>query len=422
MNSFDAVQCTAFMNTRNSDRRVVVLNFSSMFQHGIILLLIGPLVPSLMVTFGVGESLTGLLLALGSVGFVIGLFFAGAVIDRVNVRAALVVGLTAEILGLVLFALAPVFAVAVIAGFVLRFGGSFIEAAANVMPTLTAQRRAPHAVMNLVHMFFSVGAFVGPFLIGLYLQATGQWRPVMLFALVPTTGVLLGAILIRIPRNVSTRPRGPDTPAGVKTAAAPRPIDGRRPVSQLFDVVKRKYVFLGAVTLFFYVGAEVGLSSWIVYYLQKELGLAPVSSAVGLSVLWVAIMVGRFGNSILGDRFSSTTLVTVSGFGGAIGAVAFLFVRTIFPAYLVLAWIGLCLSGVFPNVMAELNNRDPEKTGTVTAVMAMGASSGAGAAQWFVGFLAETVSLSAAFVTPAVLQGLLVLSFWGALKARRPAK
>ncbi|TVR60210.1 MAG: hypothetical protein EA426_05290, partial [Spirochaetaceae bacterium] len=177
-----------------------------------------------------------------------------------------------------------------------------------------------------------------------------------------------------------------------------------------------------AVTLFFYVGAEVGLSSWIVHYLQKELGLAPVSSAVGLSVLWVAILVGRLGNSILGDRFSSTTLVTVSGIGGAIGAVAFLFVRTIFPAYLVLAWIGLCLSGVFPNVMAELNNRDPEKTGTVTAVMAMGASSGAGAAQWFVGFLAETVSLSAAFVTPAVLQGLLVLSFWGAVKARRPTK
>ena len=85
------------------------------------------------------------------------------------------------------------------------------------------------------------------------------------------------------------------------------------------------------------------------------------------------------------------------------------------PAYVLLGWMGLCLAGGFPNVMAELNNRDPQKTGAVTAVMAAGAAAGAGVFQWFVGYLAETVSLTAAFVTPAVLQLLVVASFAGAV-------
>ena len=384
----------------SSSRQVTFLNYASMAQHGIILLLVGPLVPNLMATFGIRESMAGVLLGMGSLGFVAGPLFAGAIIDRINVRAALIVGLVIELVVLVLFGLSPVFFLAVVANFAMHLGSSFVETAANVMPTLTRRNRPAHAVMNLVHMYFSVGAFVGPFLIGLYLEATGSWRPIMFFALVPTAMLLLWTLPLRFPRRGGT---------GVSTAS---------PFEHLGSVLRMRYALLGSLTLLFYVGAEVGVSSWVVYYLQQELGLTPVASASGLSILWVFIMIGRFLNSVLGNRFASTTLVTVSGIAGAIGVGVFLTVRAVLPAYLVLAWIGLCLSGVFPNVMAELNNRDPEKTGTVTAVMAVGAALGAGLFQWFVGFLAETVSLTAAFVTPGVLQLLLVASFWSAVRSR----
>lgn len=384
----------------SSERNIVAVNFAAMFEHGIILLLLGPLVPSFMATFAIGESMAGLLLAAGSAGFVSGLFFAGTVIDRVNVRTALAIGLTVEAAALLLFAVAPAFAVALVAGFALRFGASFIEAGANVMPSLTVQRRSPHAVMNLVHMFFSIGAFVAPFLIGLYLEATGAWRPIMLLTLIPVTLVLAGTLQLRMPRQAPQRDPAESLPR-----------------SHIGSVFRMKHVIFGAFTLFFYVGAEVGVSSWVVHYLQSEVGLPPVYSAAGLSVLWIAIMIGRLANSILANRYSSRTLVTLSGIGGALGSLAFLFAGGVLGAYLALIWIGLCFSGVFPNVMAELNNRHPEKTGSATAVMAMGASLGAGAAQLFVGFIAETVSLPAAFVTPVVLQLLFVASFWMALKS-----
>ena len=401
-----------------ADRQVVALNFASMTQHGMILLLVGPMLPNIMVTFGVGESLAGLLLAMGALGFLCGPLIAGAVIDRVNVRAALRIGFLIEFLILCVYGLSPVFGLAVAAHFVMLLGSSFVETSANVMPSLTRTGRPAHAAMNLVHMFFSVGAFVGPFLIGLYLEATGEWRPIMFFALVPTGVLLLWTTLVRFPgrKQVSTDAPPPGS-AGETSLGDASPKAAAPGRSRLGTVIRRRSVLLGALTLMLYVGAEVGTSSWVVYYLQRELGMSAVASASGLSILWVCILAGRFANSVLGNRFSSRSLVTVSGLTGAAGVVLFLFARSAASAYPLLGLIGLCFSGVFPNVMGELNRRDPRRVGTVTAVMAMGAAAGAGLFQWFLGFLAETVSLTAAFVTPAILQVLFVITFQLAVRS-----
>lgn len=390
-----------------SPRQIVALNFAAMTQHGIILLLVGPMIPNIMASFGIGESLAGLLLAMGSLGFVSGPLIAGAIIDRVGVRAALAVGFGVEIVILGVYGLSPLFAIAVAAHFVLLFGSSFIETSANVMPTLAALRRPAHAVMSLVHTFFSIGAFVGPFLIGLYLQATGEWRPIMFFALIPTGVLLTWTLTTRFPARAAAT-AGPDV-----AQASPQ----RRPLANLGAVIGKRYVVLGALTLMLYVGAEVGLSSWVVYYLQRQLGMSAVASASGLSILWIFIMIGRLANSVLGNRMSSLALVTGSGIAGAAGVAGFLLARDALAAYALLAWIGLCLSGVFPNVMGELNRRDPALTGTVTAVMAMGAAIGAGSSQWLLGFLAEHVSLPVAFAAPALFQLLVVVVYRAAVRA-----
>lgn len=388
-----------------SDRQVVLLNFAAMTQHGVILLLVGPMVPSIMSAFGIGESMAGVLLGMGSLGFMIGPLLAGAIIDRVNARAAMVVGLAVELLALMLFGASPVLVLAMAANLVLHFGASFVETTANVMPTLTRTKGSEHSVMNLVHMFFSVGAFAGPFLIGLYLGATGRWRPILFFTLIPTGALLLWALRIRFPAR-------PESASGESKPS------GRAAAKEIIAIVRMPHVAFGALTLLLYVGAEVGVSSWVVYYLQRKLELSAVASASGLSILWIAIMAGRYLNSVLGNRLSSGLLVTASGIAGFAGTVVFLFVQSLVAAYLVLIWIGLCLAGVFPNVMASLNNRVPQKTGTVTAVMSIGAAIGAGLFQWIVGLIAETVGLTAAFVTPAVLQVLFVLTFALALRSR----
>ncbi len=391
----------------HNQKQSIALSFAAMAQHGMILLLIGPIVPNLMASFEIRESMAGLLLGMGSAGFVVGPLIAGAIIDRINVRTAIVVGLLVEFLVLILFGLSPIFFVAAIANFLLHFGSSFVETGANYIPTLVRSKRTPHALMNLVHMFFSVGAFLGPILIGLYIESTGEWRPIMFFTMIPTGILILWSVMLRFPRRTPKRPTQHN---------AEEPVASENDRGVVLRVLRTPYVLFGALSLLLYVGAEVGISSWVVYYLQQRLDLSPALSAAGLSVLWIMILVGRYLNSLMGNRVSSMGLVAASSVLGAAGVVVLLLVESATLAFVSLAWIGLCLSGMFPNVMGELNNREPERAGTVTAVMAMGAAIGAGLFQWFVGFLAEHLSLVVAFTVPAVLQVALIGSFFAAVK------
>ncbi|MBN1687327.1 MAG: MFS transporter [Spirochaetales bacterium] len=391
----------------SSPRAIFLLNCAAMVQHGVVLLIVGPIVPNLMATFGVGEATTGMLLGVGSLGFLWGPLIAGAIIDRASVRRALLIGFLIEIVFLLLFGLSGAFAVAVLANLFLHLGASFVEISGSYLPTIIPGLGRAHSRMNLIHAFFSVGAFIGPFLIGLYVEASGRWRPLFFFAIVPTALLALWTIRLRVPR-----PGG-----GASAFNNPEGAGGMK--ENLIAVLHSRGAVWGALCLLCYVGAEVGISSWIVYYLQKVLEFDTVKSAAGLSVLWVFIMAGRYFNSILGRHMSAKALVTISGFGGFAGVIVFLLVDGAALAYILLAWIGLCLSGVFPNVMGELNNRDPGRAGLVTAVMTMGAALGGGIFQWLVGLVADFAGIRAAFVIPAVLQILMVVSFLYALKPER---
>ena len=86
-------------------------------------------------------------------------------------------------------------------------------------------------------------------------------------------------------------------------------------------------------------------------------------------------------------------------------------------AFGVLLFVGIAHAGVYPSVMAELNNRRPGLAGSATAVMAMGAAVGAAIFPWMLGVLAEHVSLSVGFAVPVALQLGYVITFRRATKA-----
>ena len=384
--------------TSRRNTHLLALNCAVMVQHGVILLINGPIVPSLMDTFSIGESTVGMLLAFGSIGFVMGPLIAGTIIDRIGIGRAFLAGFAIELTFFALFGFSPVFFGIVIANFMTRLGASFIETGGNVLPTLLSGKGSAHSRMNLVHVFFSIGAFLGPLLIGLYIGATGRWRPVLFFSMIPTALISLWVFRAGIPR--------PSVDIAHK----------RHLLHDVAIAIRSRATLLGALSLMLYVGAEAGMSSWLVLYLQRVFGMGTVRSAAGLSVMWVFIMIGRYINSLAGNRFSARALVTVSGLGGCAGVIAFILTRDPTVAFILIGWIGLCLSGVFPNIMAELNNREPERAGTVTAVMAIGASVGAALSQALVGAVAGAVSLQAAFFILGVFQALVVGTFFFALK------
>lgn len=375
---------------------LIAVTCGAMAQHGIVLLLAGALLPAMMATFGIREGSAGVLLGAGAVGFIIGPMLAGLFTDRAGVRAAFLVGFAGEIACLALMGLAPTFAVAVAAYFLLQIGAGFVETSVNIVPTVVGNSHSG-SLMNIVHMFFSVGAFISPFMAGVLLQTTGSWRPAWLLSILPTAVLLIAVFLMRFPAM----------------RKADHAADGPRPSKM--SVLRERAILMGALAMMLYVAAEFGASNWITLYLDKQLGFPTLLATSGLSVLWLGLFVGRYINSRLALRRASGELVWWSGLGGLMIGLLLLTAREPVMAYVWLMGLGLCMSGIYPNIMAELNGRNPARTGLITGFLAQSAGIGSALAQPTIGVVGERFGLTIGLSLVAVLMGLVsVVTYLGA--------
>ena len=179
------------------------------------------------------------------------------------------------------------------------------------------------------------------------------------------------------------------------------------------SVLRERAVLLGALALLLYVASELGVSNWIVLYSQEELGFATVTATATISALWLGLMIGRFLNSRLALRWSSRQLVAWSGVVGLISILALLTARTPTALYLWLLAVGLSMSGMYPNIMADVNSRYPIQMGLVTGFLAEAAALGTMLSQPVMGLVAERISLTAALAIPALLLGLMTVAYVG---------
>jgi len=342
-----------------------------------------------------------MMFGLGALGFALGPMIAGTLTDRVGVKWVLLLGLAVEVLMLSVFGLAPSFLLVVAVNLILHAAGAFIETSVNVLPVLIARQRAG-SLMNQMHLFFSVGAFIAPFAAGLILETTGNWRPVFWLSALLTALLLLFTMRVTFPPRVAH-----EDPTG----SPPIPIG---------KLLRQRSVLLGAPAIGLYIGAEVGVGGWIVLYLQRQLGFVTLAATTGLSIMWLGLIVGRYFNSVLAAHYSSRVLVVGAGMGGLIAGLALLTARTPLMAYIWLGVIGLCMSGVFPNIMAELNAREPARAGAMSGFLASAAAVGATVMQPILGAIAQWLGLTVAIAMPAFLMGLTALAYLVGVKDTVP--
>ena len=96
---------------------LIATNSLLMLQHGFILLLLGPLVPEMMKSFGVGESTMGLVLSAGALGITVGPLISGMLIDRRGLKTTILLALGLETVLLVLFGFTSLLPLAALVNF-----------------------------------------------------------------------------------------------------------------------------------------------------------------------------------------------------------------------------------------------------------------------------------------------------------------
>ena len=117
------------------------------------------------------------------------------------------------------------------------------------------------------------------------------------------------------------------------------------------SVWNHPHLYLGALAIFIYVGAEVSLGSYMVNYIADPTigGISQVEAAKLVMFYWGGMMVGRFAGSALMQRMSSATLLALAGVGAAVMVLLSLLTTGHVAEVTILA-VGLFNSIMFPTI------------------------------------------------------------------------
>ncbi|HET59919.1 MAG TPA: MFS transporter, partial [Chloroflexi bacterium] len=139
-----------------------------------------------------------------------------------------------------------------------------------------------------------------------------------------------------------------------------------------------RLIFLIALFLFFYVGAEIGFGSWLTTYAQVRLPLDQLSRSYQLtSAFWIAIMAGRLISIPLSAHFTARRLLWFLISGCFLSLLLILAGGSNWLILLIGSFLlGTCMAPIFPLTFA-LTEELMEVTGTISSWLFIGASSGA---------------------------------------------
>src|SRR5215210_5142960 len=142
--------------------------------------LLGPsLIRSIEHDFAQTDAGIGLLYFISAVLYATGSLGGGLATERLGRRTVLSLGAGLYGIGLVAFALAPSWPMLLLAALPLNLGSGSIDGGVNGL-FLDVYRTGRGRALNLLHLFFALGALIAPLVVGRLIDAGVAWQAIFL--------------------------------------------------------------------------------------------------------------------------------------------------------------------------------------------------------------------------------------------------
>lgn len=369
------------MQDRASRQALDAVAAAAMFVFGVVVALLGAVMPILSerLSIGLGEVATLFLVMNGAM--LAASVLVGPSMDRFGMKGPLALGVLLAGASLAAVAVAPGFGALLGAVACLGFGGGVINAGANTLVAdLHDDPDAKAAALNLLGVFYGIGALLLPFGVGMLVARVGL--AALLFvaaALCVVTGLF--ALALRFP--AAKQARG-------------------WPIARAGRFLRMPFVLALAFLLFFESGNEFVLGGYFTTYLTQGLAAPPASASYALTAYWAAILVARLvlGRGLLA-RVGAHTAVAAGALLALAGALAVAAAPSLAVAAAGIVLTGLALAAVFPTVLGIAGARFPEHSGTVFGILFTVALTGGMTMPWLAGNLAAWAGLRVVFVLVA---------------------
>jgi len=374
--------------TRSGRRLLFYTLFLAYICAGIISILPGPTLPLLAKHTSVPLAIAGWAFTSSATGFVLGAFIAGIVGSRSNAKYALMAGLGIMACAGIVTSWTHSFSLLLATQFIMGLGFGFLDVSVNVIVSLSFKDTLGETLNNL-HSSYGIGALLAPLFLSLVLQLTHD--AIGAFA----TGSLVGFIVIFLLIRQQ-----------IPTAAKQNKTGQQQNISAPLSVFRQPLLWLMALQLCLYVGAEVGFSNWIVTAVSQSAVISLVLAAPAATAFWLGLTIGRLLGAQLLKRgiLSETQLLYISVLGGCIsGLVLAAFVGQIGVSFAFSALIGLFFGPIYPGITAIALRWFVNALSTVSAVMLISAGLAGMILPLLMGFLILPIGINWVMAIPALV-------------------
>ena len=332
---------------------VLFLNFA---LFGATVTVVGATLPIIIRTLNWTYLMAGFVIAANSFAYFVTTFCAGLAAQRIGLRRMIVAGLLLQALGIGFFGAYPSMAFNLGAFMLVGIGQGAIEIVTNYS-VVQMEPAGQSRLMNLMHSAFTVGAIIAPFVTGALIGMDVEWRSIFL-CLAAASLVLTGVLSSRFVQF-----QEPNSEEKIQSGTGSR-------------LLKQPLLLLLVLIMFLYVGAEIGISSWISERFVKVYAMTPSDGANMVSLFWLGIFLGRLLTSVVykGDRQGHVLLI-FSVSSSVFLAAALMTNRLQLSAGLFF-FVGIAFSTIYPTVMAIAGHHYESARGAVIGVVSTGGGIG----------------------------------------------
>jgi len=372
------------------------------------------LVPHLKKVFNLTDFRSSLIQTAFFGGYFLSAVPAGRLMEKVGYRKGIIFGLLTCATGALLFipaASVRVYGFFLFALFVMACGQGVLEVAANPYVTLLGPAESSERRLNLAQSFNSVGAVVTPFIGAAFILSSLEYSQAQLAAMgaaqiesyraaVINTVKLPYLVIAAIFLAVAAMIYFAHLPEIGEQNGNP---EKESTASELKGILRYRHLVKGVLAQFFYVGAQVGVASFIIRFAQHiSPELPQKSAALYLKVHLIGFMIGRFSGSYVMKRIAAPRLLSLFAFCTLI-CLTLVLSGTGAAALWAVALIGFFHSIMFPTIFALSIKRLGPFTKLGSSLLVASIIGGA-VFPAIMGFISDHSSIRQAFFVPVVCQ------------------
>ena len=332
---------------------------------------------------------------------------SGKIVEKIGYKNGVIFGLIVMSLGCLLFlpaAYIHTFSLFLFALFVLASGIALLQVAANPYITRLGSEETSSRRLTLVQAFNSLGTAIAPVLGAVLIFRANFTGAESVVA--PYLALAIMLLFLAVGVRFTTLPE-------IKEEIE------EHESTQQDSIKNHPHLILGVLGIFFYVGSEVSIGSFLVSLMgEAEMGsMTETQAAKYVSIYWAGAMVGRFAGAIYMQKLRPTIALLLHALA-AVVCIGLSFYFDGMYALFCLLFVGYCNSIMFPTIFTQALEGVGSLTKKGSALLCMAIVGGA-IIPLLQGFAADLVNIRMSYLVP--MFGYVYIAYFAWYKYKRKA-